>query len=141
VIDYHTLRVWQKAHQMTLAIYQVSLSFPREELYGLTSQIRRAAISIPTNLAEGCGRDSQPELLRFTRIAMGSASELDYELLLAHDLNWLNDTNYQQLSDELASIRRMLSSFSRKIMSNLQNPNSKIQHPTSNVKNNEVTDV
>jgi len=67
VIDYHELRVWEKAHQLTHAIYKASFSFPKEELYGLTSQIRRDAISIPKNLAEGCVHDSQPELLSYTR--------------------------------------------------------------------------
>jgi four helix bundle protein len=141
VIDYHELRVWVKAHQLTLAIYKASLTFPKEELYGLTSQIRRAAISIPANLAEGCGRDSQPELLRYIRIAMGSASELDYELLLAHELNWLKEPVYQEISVELASLRRMLNSFSRKLISNLQKPSSNIQSPTSKIENNEVTNV
>ncbi len=140
MIDYHELRAWEKAHKLTLVIYKASLSFPKEELYGLTSQIRRAAVSIPANLAEGCGRDSQAEMLRYTRIAMGSASELDYELLLAHELNWLNDPTYQQISIELASLRRMLNSFSRTLMSNLNNP-SKNQHPTSNIQTNEVTNV
>lgn len=141
MIDYHELRVWVKAHQLTLAIYKASLTFPKEELYRLTSQIRRAAISIPANLAEGCGRDSQPELLRYIRIAIGSASELDYELLLAHELNWLKEPVYQEISAELASLRRMLNSFSRKLISNLQKPTSNIQSPTSKIENNEVTNV
>jgi four helix bundle protein len=141
MIDYNELRVWEKAHQLTLAIYKASTTFPKEELYGLTSQIRRAAVSIPANLAEGCGRDSQPELLRYTRIAMGSASELDYELRLAHDLNWLNESNYQQISNELTSVRRMLNAFSRKLMSNLQNSSPNIQNPTSKIQNDEVTNV
>jgi four helix bundle protein len=81
--DFRQLKVWQKAHQLTLAIYQVTGSFPRDEIYGLTSQMRRAAASIPSNLAEGCGRNSDAELARFSSMAAGSASELEYHLLLA----------------------------------------------------------
>jgi four helix bundle protein len=80
--DFHALKVWQKAHQLTLAVYQVTATFPREELYGLTSQLRRSCSSIPANLAEGCGRNGDAEFARFSCIAMGSASELEYHLLL-----------------------------------------------------------
>jgi len=84
--DFHELKVWQKAHQLTLAVYQITVSFPREELYGLTSQLRRCSSSIPANLAEGCGTNGDAEFARFCSIAMGSASELEYHLLLAKDL-------------------------------------------------------
>jgi four helix bundle protein len=84
--DFHELQVWQKAHQLTLAIYRVTASFPREELFGLTSQLRRACSSIPANLAEGCGRTGDAEFCRFCSIAMGSPSELEYHLLLGKDL-------------------------------------------------------
>src|SRR2546430_6003358 len=80
--DFRKLQVWEKAHQLALALYQVTASFPRDETYGLVSQIRRAAASIPSNIAEGCGRDGDPELSRFCTIARGSASELEYQLLL-----------------------------------------------------------
>jgi four helix bundle protein len=126
MFDFHELKVWVKAHQLTLDIYRISMSFPKEEQYGLTSQIRRAATSIPTNLAEGCGRDSQAELLRFTRIANGSASELEYQLLLIHDLGWLIDPVYQQLFSNLVELRKMLNTFIHKISANLSPPNSKI---------------
>lgn len=81
VRDFRKLKVWEKGHALTLSIYTVSQNFPREELYGLTSQMRRAASSIPTNIAEGCGRNSDAELARFMQISMGSASELEYQLL------------------------------------------------------------
>lgn len=84
--DFRNLRVWEKAHHLTLEIYRVTSAFPKEETYGLTSQIRRACVSIPANVAEGCGRDSEAELLRYLKIAMGSSSELEYELLLANQL-------------------------------------------------------
>ena len=84
--DFRELQVWRKAHELTLAVYQITASFPREELYGLTAQLRRAGSSIAANLAEGCGRNGDAELARFCSIAMGSASELEYHLLLARDL-------------------------------------------------------
>ncbi|HET9366217.1 MAG TPA: four helix bundle protein [Candidatus Angelobacter sp.] len=87
--NYRDLQVWNKAHHLTLDLYRVSQRFPREEIYGITSQLRRAAVSIGANLAEGCGRHTSSELARFVRIAMGSASELDYHLLLSRDLGFM----------------------------------------------------
>ena len=84
--DFRNLKVWEKAHQLALALYPITASFPRQEAYGLASQIRRAASSIPSNIAEGCGREGDPELARFCIIARGSATELEYQLLLARDL-------------------------------------------------------
>jgi four helix bundle protein len=94
--DFRELKVWQKAHQLTLAIYQTTASFPREERYGLTSQLRRACSSIPANLAEACGRNGDAEFARFCSIAMGSASELEYHLLLARDLKLLQAGEYEK---------------------------------------------
>jgi four helix bundle protein len=88
--DFHSLKVWQKAHQVTLRVYTATKRFPKDELYGLTSQVRHSATSIPTNVAEGCGRSGEAELARFLNIAMGSASELEYQLLLARDLKFLD---------------------------------------------------
>jgi four helix bundle protein len=113
--DFHNLKVWERAHKLTLSIYMITKQFPKDELYGLTSQMRRAAASIPTNIAEGCGRDSQTELTRFLYIAMGSSSELDYQLLLSHDLQYLEDKTFQEFSTELIEIRRMLNAFIQKI--------------------------
>jgi four helix bundle protein len=110
--DYRQLKVWQRNHQVVLTVYGMTKSFPKEELYGLTSQLRRAAASIPANLAEGCGGDSEPELKRFIDIAHGSAAELDYHLLLASELNYLERSQYEQLSGELSEIKRMLGAFS-----------------------------
>jgi four helix bundle protein len=88
--DFHALKVWRKAHQLTLAVYRITATFPRTEQYGLTSQLRRACSSVTANLAEGCGRDGDAEFARFCSIAMGSASELEYHLLQAKDLKLLH---------------------------------------------------
>jgi four helix bundle protein len=96
--DFRKLQVWEKAHQMTLAVYKVTARFPRAEVYGLVSQMRRAAVSIPANIAEGCGREGGAELGRYLKIAMGSASELEYELLLAHELGFIGPEGHHQLS-------------------------------------------
>lgn len=93
--DFHELKVWHKAHQLALAVYRLTASFPREELYGLTSQLRRSSSSIPANLAEGCGRNGDAELARFCSIAAGSASELEYQLLLAKDLELIKVGDYE----------------------------------------------
>jgi four helix bundle protein len=117
--DYKNLKVWQKSHHLVLAIYKATAKFPKEELYGLTSQIRRAAASIPANMAEGCARGGDPEFARFLHIAQASASELDYHLLLARDLNYLNKTDYERIANDLTEIRRMLTTFIQKLKSNI----------------------
>ena len=109
--NYRDLEVWEKAHKLTLQLYQRSRTFPKEEFYGLTSQLRRSMMSVGANLAEGCGRQTTPELARFVRIAMGSASEVDYHLLLARDFDYLQSDEHQELSQELARIRKMLASL------------------------------
>ena len=113
--DFRKLQVWEKAHALTLAVYRVTAPFPKAELYGLTSQIRRASSSIPANIAEGCGRDGDAELRRFMQIAMGSASELEYHLLLAHDLGFLPDASYAVLERDVTEVKRMLTSFIQKL--------------------------
>jgi len=113
--DFRSLKVWQKAHQITLRVYTATRRFPKEELYGLTSQVRRAAASIPTNVAEGCGRSGEAELARFLNIAMGSASELEYQLLLAHDLKLLDADEHQSLSVDVIEVKRMLTSLVQKL--------------------------
>jgi len=113
--DFRKLQVWEKAHQLALLVYTATGHFPRTELYGLASQMRRAAVSIPANIAEGCGRDGEAELGRFLQIAMGSASELEYEVLLAHDLGYLGDENHNRLADGASEIKRMLTAFLLKL--------------------------
>jgi four helix bundle protein len=111
VRDFRELKVWAKAHRLTLATYRATASFPREEVYGLTSQMRRCASSIPANIAEGCGRDGATELARFLRIAAGSASELEYHLLLAHDLSFLDHAVHARLTSDVTEVKRMLTAF------------------------------
>jgi four helix bundle protein len=111
------MKVWQSSHQLVLAVYSATGTFPREETYGLTAQLRRCCASIPANVAEGCGRGSDAEIGRFMLIAMGSASELDYHLLLAHDLGYLGAQDYQELSQRTAEVKRMLSTFITRVRS------------------------
>jgi len=113
--DFRKLKVWERAHQLVLAVYQTTASFPRDETYGLTAQIRRSASSIPSNIAEGCGRDGDTELARFCRIARGSASELEYQILLAHDLKFIPHGRYEELSQVIAEIKRMLTVLVQKL--------------------------
>jgi four helix bundle protein len=115
VKDFRQLKVWQRAHQLTLDIYKTTASFPRSEAYGLTPQIRRAAVSIPSNIAEGCGRSGEAELARFCHIAAGSASELEYQLLLARDLKLIKPNDYEKLTQETIEIKRMLTVFIQKL--------------------------
>lgn len=109
--NYRDLEVWNKAHALTLYLYKIARAFPRDEVYGLTSQLRRAAASIGANLAEGCGRQTDNEMARFLKITLGSASELDYHLLLSRDLGWLKGEDYEYAEKELTRIRKMLRSF------------------------------
>ncbi len=113
--DFKEFKVWEKSHGLTLEVYKVTATFPKEELYGLTSQIRRACASIPANIAEGCGRDGNAELARFLQIAMGSTSELEYHLLLAHDLKFLNSSDYDKLSGSTVELKRMLTALLQKV--------------------------
>ncbi len=103
--DFRKQQVWQKGHQLTLEIYKVTSDFPRDELYGLTSQLRRSCASIPANIAEGCGRKSGADFSRFLQIAMGSAAELEYHLLLSYDLGILNDVEYENLYKKTIEIK------------------------------------
>ncbi len=120
--DFKDLVVWQKSHHLALQVHQRTRSFPREELFGLTSQMRRAATSIPANLAEDCGRRSDGELLRFVQIARGSANELEYHLLLARDLGLLKADEFGDLDLKIQEVRRMLASLSQTLAENLKKP-------------------
>ena len=113
--DFGELQVWRKAHELTLAVYQITASFPREELYGLTAQLRRAGSSIAANLAEGCGRNGDAELARFCSMAMGSASELEYHLLLARDLKLIRPQDYDALDQRATELKRMLTALLQKL--------------------------
>ena len=113
--SFRTLRVWEKSHRLTLDIYASSKTFPRDEMYGLTSQMRRASASVGMNIAEGCCRKGNVELVRFLQIAMGSASELEYQLLLAHDLDYLQNPEYEKLTTQAVEVKRMLASLMQKV--------------------------
>jgi four helix bundle protein len=111
VQDFRNLKVWKTAHALTLDVYAVTADFPRAEMFGLTSQIRRASASIGANIAEGCGRRGDPELLRFLQIAMGSASELEYHLLLAHDLKMMPMGDYEKSTQGVIEVKKMVGSL------------------------------
>jgi four helix bundle protein len=111
VQDFRELKVWQRAHSFVLAIYNHSQSFPSDERFGLTSQLRRAAVSIPANIAEGAVRSSDADFARFLHISIGSASEVDYYLLLARDLGYGPSTAFTSLNTELQEIKRMLNTL------------------------------
>ena len=115
--DFKNLKVWAKAHQLTLTVYQKTRCFPKEEVYGLTSQMRRSAASVGANIAEGCGRRSDGEMRRFLQIARGSASELEYHLLLARDLRFLQVGDFADLEARVLEIQRMLASFAARVAS------------------------
>jgi four helix bundle protein len=109
------LRVWEEAHGLTLTVYKTTQAFPKDERFGLISQIRQASTSIAANLAEGCGRRSDGEMGRFVQIAMGSGAELSYHLLLAKDLGFVNEVQHAELNPGLERVLRMLSALSAKV--------------------------
>lgn len=113
--DFRDLKVWEKAHELAVRVYRDTASFPKEETYGLMSQIRRAAASVPANIAEGCGRGGDGEFSRFVQIAMGSASELEYHILLAKDLRFLDVSRFHSLEQNVTEVKKMLSSLVRKL--------------------------
>jgi four helix bundle protein len=113
--DFRDLRVWAKAHGLTLELYRIRSAFPRNELYGLTSQIRRCSVSIGANIAEGCGKRGNNEFQRYLQIASGSASELDYHLLLSKDLGFLREADYRDLAKSLLEVRKMLTALLQKV--------------------------
>ena len=113
--DFRELAVWTQGYDLALDVYRLTAGFPKEETYGLTAQIRRACVSIPANIAEGCGRSGDPELMRFLVIAMGSASELECLLMLARDLGYLRPADHASVSGSLISLRKMLNGFIQKM--------------------------
>ncbi|HZP02361.1 MAG TPA: four helix bundle protein [Terriglobia bacterium] len=112
---FRDLKVWQKGHELTLSISKATKAFPKDETYGLTSQLRRAASSIPANIAEGCPRGTGSEFRHFLQIAMGSASELEYHILLAHELGYLASSQHKLLADGVTEVKRMLTSFIQRL--------------------------
>jgi len=112
---FRDLKVWEKSHELTLEVYKLSKELPASEIYGLTNQVRRASSSIAANIAEGCGRNSDADFARFLHIAMGSASELEYHLLLAKDLGMLSQSSYANVEEKVTEVKRMLSSLILKL--------------------------
>ncbi|MCH7937255.1 MAG: four helix bundle protein [Proteobacteria bacterium] len=116
--DFRSIKAWERAHRLTLEVYRATSGFPSDERFGLVSQMRRACSSIPTNIAEGCGRNTETELARFIDIATGSASEVEYQLLLARDLGYLPNDQHHSLSSEVVEIRKMLLAFNKALRTN-----------------------
>ncbi|MCC2545039.1 four helix bundle protein [Hymenobacter sp. BT175] len=115
MFDFRKLRIWQEGQELTLSVYRLTRSFPPEELFGLTSQLRRSAASAPHNIAEGCGRQSAPDFLRFLTFAMGSASELESQLLLAQALEYLPTSAAEQLLSDVVRLRKMMTVYYQKV--------------------------
>ena len=109
--DFRTLEVWRRSHEVALKVYRLTSKFPVHEQFGLTNQMRRAAVSVPTNIAEGCGRSGDAELARFLTISQGSASELEYQVILTRELGYLSNGDEQELLKEVVQLQRMLSAF------------------------------
>jgi len=108
---YTELKVWQKSHKLVLEVFRVTAKFPKEEKYGLTSQMRRASFSIPANIAEGCAKEGDKDFARFLQISLGSANELEYFFLLTRDLHMLGSETYEKLQEQITETRKMLVSF------------------------------
>ena len=115
--DFRGLKVWEKSHRLVLDVYGLTATFPSAERYGLTSQMRRAAASVPANIAEGCGRSGNGELSRFLYVAMGSACELEYHELLAKDLNLITPDNHRRVESRTIEVKRMLAALIAKVNS------------------------
>ena len=113
--DFKKLKVWKKAHQLTIAVYKASQTFPTAELYGLTSQLRGAGIAITANIAEGCGRGGYTELVHFLNLSMGEAVKFEYLLLLCQDLNMIEYEQYELLNTGVNELKRVLASFVKRL--------------------------
>lgn len=116
MINYQKLVFWQRSQAFVSRVYKVTADFPREEMFCLTSQIRRAVVSIPTNIAEGSGRDSKKDFAHFLRIALGSAYEVECELIIASDLGFIDESIFQSLIDEVREIKGMIDSYKNKLL-------------------------
>jgi four helix bundle protein len=113
--DFTKLKVWQKAHNFTVNLYKITANFPVEERYGLTNQIRRASVSIESNISEGCGRDGDREFSRFLNIAQGSAYEVKCQILIARDLGYIDSNKSQLLTDKINEVSRMINSLNQRL--------------------------
>jgi four helix bundle protein len=126
--SFNRLVIWQQSHQLVLKVYQVTAHFPSAEIFGLTSQMRRASISIPSNIAEGCGRKSAADFARFLQVAHGSCTELEYQILLSKELGYLNEPEFIDLHTRITTIGKMLYNFLSRLTSSSTPPR---QQPTA----------
>jgi four helix bundle protein len=115
MIDYHNIKVWQKEHKFVLEVYEITAKFPSEEKYGLANQLRRASVSVPSNIAEGCGRGGRTELRQFMNVSLGSASEVEYQLFLAFELGYIGPNIYFSLNDKVVELKKMLAAYVKQI--------------------------
>lgn|SRR5690554_4923927 len=113
--DYKKLQVWEKSHQLTLEMYQMLFTYPKEETFGLVSQMKRSSSSIPTNIAEGAGRFTNKDFARFLSIAYGSCNELEYQIILSRDLNYIDLDKGEKLFQKIKEIRKMLYALINKL--------------------------
>ena len=113
--DFRKYAVWEQSHKLVLELYKITKDFPSEEKYGLISQIRRAGVSIPTNISEGCGKSSEKDFARFLGISFGSCQEVEYLTLLAKDLDYLTEANYSPITSEIVSIKKQLYHLIKKL--------------------------
>jgi four helix bundle protein len=118
--DFKKLLIWQRSHNLVLEVYSISKKFPKDEIYGLTSQIRRCAVSVPSNIAEGSGKNTDAELARYLVIAMGSFSELEYQMILARDLDFINIVEFEKMNNEINESKKMLNVFISKIKTRIK---------------------
>lgn len=114
--NFKDLKVWEKAHQLVLDVYRVTGDFPKAEVYALVSQMRRSSASIPTNIAEGCGRGGRAEMARYLQFSLGSAAELEYQLLLARDLSFLDFETHEELHAAVVEVKRMMTSLRQRVL-------------------------
>lgn len=113
--NYRDLKVWERAHELTLAIYEITKAYPKEEIYGLVSQLRRASSSIPANIAEGCGKKSKAEFVNFLHISLGSANEVEYFLILSKDIGYIGQVHFEELFKLINEVKAMLIVFINKV--------------------------
>ena len=112
--SFHDLQVWQEAHALVVLIYKVTKSFPKEELFGVTNQIRRASVSITSNLAEGFGRETIKDRIHFYIMSLGSLNEIQNQLLIAKDVNYLHEKNWSELENRIIIVSKMLNGLIKK---------------------------
>ena len=128
--NYKELKVWQKAYQLCIVIYKITKGFPNEERYGLTSQIRRAAVSVPSNIAEGYGRKTTQEYIQSLYIAYGSHCELETQIMVSKDLGYIKSDDFQELQQEIGEVERMLKALIKSLQNKHSNP-AAMRHPVS----------